>query len=257
MVNWSVTGQVPGEGGGGWGGWGSPTQLGVSSSQALPGATILVLGPTVVWCSGVGGAGGVHRCRGAPRCPAVAPPVARTIHQARWLTPKKVDNECPCTPGQCRRWQEEGAVSMPPPPPPGPPPAPAPPKNSKALAKLGGGGTNKGALLDSIHKGTKLKKTVTNDKSAPVLGGVKSSPGGGGGGGGGSRGGGGGGAGGGGGGGGGSQSNGSQPSLPGIGGLFAGGMPTLKPAGGVRTGRQTGGREASLLTLRTLLKWRR
>ncbi|KAK4292124.1 hypothetical protein Pmani_035083 [Petrolisthes manimaculis] len=53
---------------------------------------------------------------------------------------------------------------MPPPPPPAPrgPPAPRPmvPK---------GGGDDRGALLSSIRTGTKLKKTVTNDRSGPVV----------------------------------------------------------------------------------------
>ncbi|XP_050310300.1 WAS/WASL-interacting protein family member 2 isoform X2 [Anthonomus grandis grandis] len=58
---------------------------------------------------------------------------------------------------------------MPPPPPPGPPPPPA----NFSLPKLGGGGgaDNRGALLSSIRQGTKLKKTVTNDKSAPLIAG--------------------------------------------------------------------------------------
>lgn len=36
---------------------------------------------------------------------------------------------------------------------------------------IGGGGGNRNALLDSIQAGTKLKKTVTNDRSAPLVGG--------------------------------------------------------------------------------------
>lgn len=61
----------------------------------------------------------------------------------------------------------------PPPPPPGPPPpaAPAPPPVGK-----GGKASDRGALLCQIHKGTKLKKAVTNDKSAPVLAPQKSTP---------------------------------------------------------------------------------
>lgn len=55
-----------------------------------------------------------------------------------------------------------------PPPPPPPPPAPAPPNFS---AKSMAGDDGRSLLLDSIRKGTKLKKTVTNDKSAPVIGG--------------------------------------------------------------------------------------
>jgi WAS/WASL-interacting protein len=52
----------------------------------------------------------------------------------------------------------------PPPPPPGPPPPPkvsAPPPVTKDRKKL----------LGDIQKGTKLKKTVTNDRSAPDLSG--------------------------------------------------------------------------------------
>ena len=51
----------------------------------------------------------------------------------------------------------------PPPPPPGPPPpsvaASGPPPKTKS----------RGALLSDIHKGAKLKKTVTNDRSGPAL----------------------------------------------------------------------------------------
>ncbi|XP_055694580.1 uncharacterized protein LOC129796554 isoform X6 [Lutzomyia longipalpis] len=58
-------------------------------------------------------------------------------------------------------------MAVPPPPaPPAPPPQP--------LAKIGGGSTGgdaRSALLQSIQKGTKLKKTVTVDKSAPVISG--------------------------------------------------------------------------------------
>uniref|UniRef100_A0A1B0DJJ3 Uncharacterized protein n=1 Tax=Phlebotomus papatasi TaxID=29031 RepID=A0A1B0DJJ3_PHLPP len=59
-------------------------------------------------------------------------------------------------------------MAVPPPPaPPAPPPQP--------VAKIGGGSSGGGdarsALLQSIQKGTKLKKTVTVDKSGPALAG--------------------------------------------------------------------------------------
>jgi hypothetical protein len=93
-----------------------------------------------------------------------------------------------------------------PPPPPGPPPPGPPPPPAAPAGKIGGGdpSQNRGALLSSIEGFSKggLKKTVTNDRSAPV---TKNSPapaGGGGGGGGGG----------------------------GMGGLFAGGVPKLPSA---------------------------
>ena len=61
---------------------------------------------------------------------------------------------------------------MPPPPPPPPSAPPAPKVTAPAGVKKsggGGGGAGRGALLTSIHKGAKLKKTVTNDRSAPQL----------------------------------------------------------------------------------------
>lgn len=60
-------------------------------------------------------------------------------------------------------------LKMPGPPPPAPPP-PGPPPPNFSLSKLGGGGAdNRGALLSSIRQGAKLKKTVTIDKSAPLI----------------------------------------------------------------------------------------
>ena len=63
---------------------------------------------------------------------------------------------------------------MPPPPPPGPPPPPVPSKGSKPVGKkIEGAGADRGAVLQSIQQGKTLKKTVTNDRSAPLVGGLK------------------------------------------------------------------------------------
>ncbi|XP_019865300.1 WAS/WASL-interacting protein family member 2 isoform X2 [Aethina tumida] len=104
----------------------------------------------------------------------------------------------------------------PPPPPPGAPPPPMP----KFTAPSGGGADARGALLKQIHKGTTLKKVVTNDRSAPIVGkvsnnnnnntGTISS-------------------------GGGSHNSGPHTPKPngmiGLGGLFADGIPKLRPTG--------------------------
>ncbi|XP_030746928.1 WAS/WASL-interacting protein family member 2-like isoform X2 [Sitophilus oryzae] len=104
----------------------------------------------------------------------------------------------------------------PPPPPPMAPAAPPPPAFSMPK-----GSDDRGALLNSIRKGTKLKKTVTVDKSAPMISGKVNSV---------------------------SNSNSnnfgtnnstsntasSNQSTPNglpLAGLFAGGMPKLKPTG--------------------------
>ncbi|KAI2984053.1 hypothetical protein CBS147344_7364 [Aspergillus niger] len=73
---------------------------------------------------------------------------------------------------------------MPPPPPPPPPPGgmggpppPPPPAGNLPSRPSGSAAKGRGALLSDIHKGAKLKKTVTNDRSAPMVsgGGAKSS----------------------------------------------------------------------------------
>lgn len=59
-------------------------------------------------------------------------------------------------------------------PPPPPPPAPVPPP-VLAPFKPSGGVPDKNALLASIQKGAKLKKTVTVDKSGPLIAGKSTS----------------------------------------------------------------------------------
>ncbi|CAD6185862.1 unnamed protein product [Caenorhabditis auriculariae] len=111
---------------------------------------------------------------------------------------------------------------MPPPPPP-PPPPPAPPAPAPSAPPPAS--TARNALLSDIHKGARLKKTVTNDRSAPAVGNVKpsangstssSAPNGG---------------------------NAPKPSFgsspgPGLGGLFANGMP-MKPSDNKRRATTT------------------
>ncbi|CAP92171.1 Pc13g11020 [Penicillium rubens Wisconsin 54-1255] len=123
---------------------------------------------------------------------------------------------------------------MPPPPPPPPPPGglggppPPPPPGSIPSRPPKGQAKDRGALLSDIHKGAKLKKAVTNDRSAPQIGssgGVSAAPpvaaanrlr---------------------------SNSEGvsgtdgaASATPPQLGGLFAGGMPKLRSRGGVDTG---------------------
>ena len=119
----------------------------------------------------------------------------------------------------------------PPPPPPGPPKPPPAPQGGRAPSNKGGGGaTDRNDLLKSIQQGKALKKTVTNDRSGPIVEGKNNNnnnhrtagPGAGD-----------------------SSRNGRgnqnssdnnggsapAPRLPGIGGLFGEGFPKLKPTG--------------------------
>ena len=58
-------------------------------------------------------------------------------------------------------------------PPPPPPPALTSSGGGKPTdKKAGGGGAERGAFLSSIQQGKALKKTVTNDRSAPLVGGT-------------------------------------------------------------------------------------
>ena len=108
--------------------------------------------------------------------------------------------------------------------PPPPPPPGAPPPPSFALSSVKPPGERKDLLKD-IQRGARLKPTQTNDRSAPAVSTEKAStpaP---------SI-------------GGKAENNSSQNvgPLPGIGGLFAGGIPTLKKTkGGVSTGRSYNG----------------
>jgi len=58
-----------------------------------------------------------------------------------------------------------------PPPPPGPPPPPI--FGNVATHTAHAGGDSRGLLMNSIRQGTTLKKTVTNDRSSPMIGKLK------------------------------------------------------------------------------------
>lgn len=62
---------------------------------------------------------------------------------------------------------------MPGPPPPPPPGGPPPPAMAPSFSLTNKSSKDdRGALLQSIRQGTKLKKAVTNDKSGPNIPGI-------------------------------------------------------------------------------------
>lgn len=62
---------------------------------------------------------------------------------------------------------------MPFPPPPPPPGPPTPVFGDGAPQTMRSAGDGRGLLMQSIRHGTTLKKTVTNDRSSPVIGKLK------------------------------------------------------------------------------------
>lgn len=59
---------------------------------------------------------------------------------------------------------------MPFPPPPPPPGPPTPIFRNGAAQTVHAAGDSRGLLMQSIRQGTALKKTVTNDRSSPMIG---------------------------------------------------------------------------------------
>lgn len=114
----------------------------------------------------------------------------RAVKKGRTLTRKKSSQQTSTDPGSqstdpkiytsttsLSQSQRSSPVSVPPPPPapgiPPPPPAPGVPPPPAApgapAANQNYAPTERGALLGDIRKGMRLKKTVTNDKSAPKI----------------------------------------------------------------------------------------
>ncbi|KAK5911418.1 hypothetical protein CgunFtcFv8_005594 [Champsocephalus gunnari] len=136
--------------------------------------------------------------------------------------------------GYFKKVSEASACQFPPPPPLAPPPPPPPsaalpqcPSEPPKLQCAGAGGRN--ALLADIQNGARLRKVAqVNDRSAPAVENPNTSPG--------------------------DvssvSSSGGTPLGPSLGGLFAGGFPTLRPVG--QTGKTPVSRSSSSASLKPL-----